>query len=157
MIRVGQGFDVHGFGGQPPVKLLGVVADAERGLEGHSDADVAAHAVIDALLGAAGLGDIGTRFPSDDGRWAGADSMEMLMAVVAELRAAGYEVVHVDVTIIAQNVRVAPVKTAMTGALARAVSPGSASVKATTTDHLGAVGRDEGVAAMAIATVSYDA
>ena len=157
MIKVGFGVDVHAFGGQPPLRLLGVPADSERGLAGHSDADVAAHAVIDALLGAAGLGDIGMRFPSSDPRWAGADSMEMLKAVVAEVAEAGYSIVHVDVTVVAQTVKVAPARDAMVEALGSAVGPGTASVKATTTDHLGALGRDEGVAAYAVATLSYDA
>ncbi len=157
MTRVGFGVDVHALGGPPPIRLLGVEADHHQGLAGHSDADVAAHAVIDALLGAAGLGDIGTRFPSEDEAWAGANSMAMLDTVVEEIRARGFDVVHVDVTIVAQTVRIAPIRDAMVSALADAVQPGTASVKATTTDHLGALGRGEGVAAYAVATVSYDA
>lgn len=157
MIKTGLGIDVHAFSETPPVRLLGVVVDDARGLEGHSDGDAAAHAVIDAILGAAGMGDIGMRFPSADPRWANADSMAMLADVVADVTAAGWLIHHVDVTLVAQTVRITPVRNSMTANLARVIEPGTASVKATTTDHLGALGRDEGVAAYAIATVSYDA
>lgn len=157
MIRTGLGLDVHGFGGVPPVILLGVVVDEERGLAGHSDGDAAAHAVADALLGAAGQGDIGMRFPSSDDRWKNADSMAMLATVVDEVRSGGASISHIDVTIVAQTVRISPARDAMIANLERLVAPGTVSVKATTTDRLGAIGRDEGIAAYAIATVSYDA
>lgn len=154
-MRAGFGLDVHAFGGEPPVVLAGVVADPARGLAGHSDADVVAHAVMDALLGAAGLGDIGMRFPSDDAQWSGADSMELLRRVVNEVSEAGFRPVHVDVTIVAQNVRVSPIRSEIAAALSNSLGA-SVNVKATTTDHLGALGRDEGVAAHAVATLSYD-
>lgn len=157
MIRVGMGVDVHAFNGVPPLRLLGVVADDRRGLAGHSDGDAAAHAVIDAILGAAGLGDIGMRFPSSDPAWKGADSMAMLAEVVAEVAEAGWTIDHVDVTVVAQTVMIAPVRDAMAAGLALLIDPGTVSIKATTTDHLGALGRDEGIAVTAIATVSYDA
>ena len=157
MIRVGQGLDVHALGGEPPLKLLGVVVESSSGLAGHSDADVAAHAVIDALLGAAGMGDIGTRFPSSDERWAGYDSMEMLATVAEEVSAAGFRIGHLDVTILAQEVRIAPFREAMVARLTEVTGVASVSVKATTTDHLGMVGRGEGLAALAVATLSYDA
>jgi len=157
MTQVGFGVDVHAFGDEPPVRLLGVIADESRGLAGHSDGDAAAHAVIDALLGAAGLGDIGMRYPSADPRWADADSMAMLDEVVSLVQEAGFSIVHVDVTVVAQDLRVSPVRAAMLDGLTAALGGGTASIKATTTDHLGALGRGEGIAVYAIATLSYDA
>ena len=139
------------------MELFGVPVDDARGLAGHSDGDAAAHAVIDALLGAAGLGDIGMRFPSSDPQWENADSMAMVEMVVGEIRADGARIDHIDATIVAQTVRIAPARAAMIANLTRLIAPGTASVKATTTDHLGAIGRDEGVAVYAVATVSYDA
>ena len=157
MTQVGFGVDVHAFGDEPPIRLLGVIADESRGLAGHSDGDAAAHAVVDSLLGAAGLGDIGMRFPSSDPQWANADSMEMLASVVSEVRRAGFSIVHVDVTVVAQDLRVSPARSAMLESLAAVLAGGTASVKATTTDHLGALGRGEGIAVYAVATLSYDA
>jgi len=155
-MRVGWGFDVHRFGGDPPVLLAGVPADPTRGLLGTSDADVVAHAVADALLGAAALGDLGSFFPSADPQWRGADSMELLRNVVQRVNDAGLRVTHLDVTLVAESVRLDPVREAVRLALAEvlAVEPGAVSVKATTTDGLGFLGRDEGVAAMAVATCS---
>ncbi len=155
--QAGFGVDVHAFGDDPPIRLLGVVADDSRGLEGHSDGDAAAHAVIDSLLGAAGLGDIGMRYPSSDSRWADADSMAMLAEVVSEVQRAGFSVVHVDVTVVAQDLIISPVRSAMTTSLQYALHGGTVSIKATTTDHLGALGRGEGIAVYSIATLSYDA
>lgn len=152
-MRVGLGFDAHRSGGDGPVTLAGVVVSSERGLLGTSDADVAAHAVADALLGAAALGDLGTHFPSSDSRWEGANSMDLLKRVVTMLTEAGHRPGNVDLTIVSQSVRVAPHRATMRTNLAAvlAIDVDAVSVKATTTDHLGAIGRDEGVAAMAIA------
>ncbi len=154
-MRVGLGFDVHRFGGSGPVTLAGVVVPSDRGLEGTSDADVAAHAVADALLGAVALGDLGSHFPSSDPRWEGANSMGLLVQVVALLAEAGHAPGNVDLTVVSQSVHVAPHRAAMRTNLASvlAVGVGAVSVKATTTDHIGAIGRDEGVAAIAVATI----
>ena len=155
-MRVGWGFDVHRFGGQPPVLLAGVPADPTRGLLGTSDADVVAHAVSDALLGAAALGDLGGLFPSADPRWAGADSMDLLGKVVERFHSEKLEVAHLDVTVIAESVRLEPVREAVRAGLAEALGIGldAVSVKATSTDGLGFLGRDEGVAAMAVVAAS---
>ncbi|MDH3261838.1 MAG: 2-C-methyl-D-erythritol 2,4-cyclodiphosphate synthase [Acidimicrobiia bacterium] len=153
-MSVGWGFDVHRFGGDPPVLLAGVAADLTRGLLGTSDADVVAHAVADALLGAAALGDLGDSFPPSDPRWDGADSMELLRTVVGRFHAEGLRVAHLDVTIVAESVRLTPVREAVRAALADVlgIELGLVSVKATTTDGLGFLGRDEGVAAVAVVT-----
>jgi len=156
--RVGSGMDVHAFGPEvadATVVLAGVTLASPAPLEGHSDADVVAHAVIDALLGAAGLGDIGSRFGVDDPALAGADSMVMLGRVAAELRDAGWQVGNVDVTVVAGRPRVAPHREAMCRGLAERldVELGCVSVKATTTDGLGSIGRGEGVAAWAVALI----
>jgi len=153
-MRVGWGFDVHRFGGDPPVLLAGVTADQTRGLLGTSDADVVAHAVADALLGAAALGDLGVLFPSSDPQWEGADSMGLLSVVVDRFHDEGLRVAHLDVTLVAESVRLAPVGEAVRAALAEAlhIEIGAVSVKATTTDGLGFLGRDEGVAAIAVVT-----
>lgn len=153
--RIGSGIDVHAFGPArdgSDVVLAGVRIPSDAPLAGHSDADVVAHAVIDALLGAAGLGDIGSRFGVDDPQLAGADSMAMLGRVVDEVAAAGWRTVNVDVTVVAARPRVAPHREAMRTALAAAlgVDVGAASVKATTTDGLGSIGRGDGVAAWAV-------
>lgn len=157
-MSVGWGMDVHQFGGDPPVLFAGVPVDMERGLLGTSDADVVAHAVADALLGAAVLGDLGSCFPSSDPRWSGADSMELLGIVVDRFQAEGWRVDNLDVTIVAETVRVAPVREQIRFALADSlhVGVGVVSVKATTTDGLGFLGRDEGVAAMAVVTATAD-
>ena len=154
-MRTGFGLDVHALGGSPPLLLCGVAVDVGRGLIGTSDADVAAHALCDALLGAAALGDIGTHFPSGSDEFADADSLDLLARVVEMVVAAGLTIAHVDVTIIAQTVRVAPHRNAMIGRVAEVlgIDPSLVSVKATTTDGLGLIGRDEGVAAMAVATL----
>jgi 2-C-methyl-D-erythritol 2,4-cyclodiphosphate synthase len=155
-MRVGWGFDAHRFGGEPPVMLAGVVVDRGRGLKGTSDADVVAHAVADALLGAAALGDLGTYFPSADPEWSGADSMVLLAAVVERIEEAGLRPDSLDVTVIAETVRVGPHREAIRDALSAALGlrAGAVSVKATTTDGMGFLGRDEGVAAVAVVVAS---
>ncbi|HEX2368244.1 MAG TPA: 2-C-methyl-D-erythritol 2,4-cyclodiphosphate synthase [Acidimicrobiia bacterium] len=152
---MGWGFDAHRFGGDPPIVLAGIVVDPDRGLVATSDGDVAAHAVADALLGAAALADLGELFPSSDPRWEGADSMSLLAEVVRLTGKEGWEVAHVDVTVVAQSVRVAPHREGMRRSLADVlgVAEEVVSVKATTTDHMGSIGRDEGVAAVAVVTV----
>lgn len=155
-MRIGWGFDAHRFGGDRPVVLAGIPADLTRGLMGTSDADVVAHAVADALLGAAALGDLGEFFPSSDPQWRGADSMGLLRIVVDRFHDAGLRVEHLDVTLIAESVRLAPVREAVRVALADVlqVAGAAVSVKATTTDGMGFLGRDEGVAAVAVVTCS---
>lgn len=155
-MRVGWGFDAHRFGGEPPVLFAGVVVDTSRGLAGTSDADVVAHAVADALLGAAALGDLGTFFPPSDPRWEGADSMSLLRRVVERFHAEGLAVRHLDVTVVVETIRVSPVREQVRMRLAEAlgVGIGSVSVKATTTDRLGFLGRDEGAAAIAVVTTT---
>jgi len=150
-VRVGWGFDAHRFGGPGPTRLGGVAVDKNRGVIATSDGDVLAHAVADALLGAAALGDLGILFPSADPRWRGADSMQLLAEVVARVQAAGYRVSSLDATVIAQEMRVAPYREAIRLRLAEVleVEAAGVSVKATTTDGLGFLGRDEGLAAVA--------
>ena len=148
------GFDVHPFSDDPSrVMVLGGVRFEGPGLAGHSDADVISHAVADALLGAAGLGDIGMHFSDTDPRWAGADSLRLLRTVAETLRAEGWEVGNVDATVIAQRPRLAEHIPTMRANLARAlgVPPADVSVKATTTDRLGALGEGLGIAAQAVA------
>ena len=154
-MRVGHGFDAHRLGGDPPLVLGGVVVDEGHGLVATSDGDVAIHALTDALLGAAALGDLGTHFPSSDPRWEGSSSLDLLARAVELLGERGLGVVNVDVTIIAQSIRVAPHREAMRSAIAGVLGVGeeAVSVKATTTDGLGFLGRDEGIAALATATV----
>jgi 2-C-methyl-D-erythritol 2,4-cyclodiphosphate synthase len=124
----------------------------ERGLAGHSDADVLAHAIADAVLGAAGLGDIGQHFPDSDPAWRDADSLELLRAVVARAREAGWTVVHVDATVMLERPKLAPHRAAIVARLGGVVGS-SVSVKATTGEGMGFVGREEGVAALALATL----
>ena len=154
-MRIGQGLDVHPFADGRPLVLAGVTIPDARGLAGHSDADVVAHAVIDALLGATAMGDIGERFGTDDPDVAGADSMQLLRTVVADLAAAGWRPGNLDVTVVAERPRLAPHRTAMRASLAAAVGldEGAVSVKATTADALGSIGRGEGIACWAICTV----
>ena len=149
--RVGQGFDVHPWSDEPGRALVlgGVVIPGERGLAGHSDADVVAHAVADALLGAAGLGDIGTHFPDTDSRWRGADSLTLLGHVVGLVVAEGWSVGNVDTTVVLEAPKLAPHKAAMEERLA-AVVGAAVSVKAKRAEGLGALGRGEGVACFAV-------
>jgi len=151
-MRVSWGFDAHRFGGDPPVRLAGIVVDSDRGVLATSDGDLVAHAVADALLGAAGLGDLGAHFPSSDSRWEDADSMDLLARVVS--MCSNIEVGYVDVTVIAQDVRVSPHRQAIRDALAGVlgIDADLVSVKATTTDGMGAIGSGEGIAATAVVT-----
>jgi 2-C-methyl-D-erythritol 2,4-cyclodiphosphate synthase len=153
-LRVGLGFDAHRFGGKPPLVLGGIVVDSTLGLDATSDGDAAAHAVSDALLGAVGLGDMGTHFPSSDQRWQGADSVLMLETVLKMVRASGWWVNNVDLTIIAQQVRIDPHRQAIRAALSDLLETEAVSVKATTTDTMGFTGRGEGLAVLAVATVT---
>lgn len=154
-MRVGIGYDVHPFSANRPLVLGGVTVPHTSGLEGHSDGDVLTHALIDALLGAAALGDIGTHFPSEDEQWRGASSVDLLAKTRVILAEAGFGVANVDATVVAQAPRLAPHTQTMRELLAQAlaVDPSNVSVKATTTDRLGAIGRDEGIAAVAIALI----
>jgi 2-C-methyl-D-erythritol 2,4-cyclodiphosphate synthase len=154
--RAGIGWDSHRLAAGRRLILGGVEVPHDRGLAGHSDADVLAHAITDALLGAAGLGDIGQHFPDTDERWRDADSIELLSAVVALLGERDLSVVHVDATVLMERPKLAPHREAIRARLAEAlgVEPGAVSVKATTGEGLGFVGREEGVAALAVATVS---
>lgn len=154
-IRVGQGYDVHPFSGDAarPLVLGGVTFPGEPGLEGHSDADVIAHAVTDALLGAAGLGDIGAHFPDTDPAWAGADSIDLLCRAVAAVRAAGWEPQNVDCTVVLDSPRLAPRREAIHERLAAAVGA-PVTVKGKRPEGLGSLGRGEGVACLAVALVA---
>jgi 2-C-methyl-D-erythritol 2,4-cyclodiphosphate synthase len=151
-VRAGFGVDAHAFGGPGPLVLSGIVVARERGVEATSDGDVVAHAVADAVLGAAALGDLGEHFPSSDPSSQGADSMAMLRSVVDRIANDGLSVANVDVTVVAQSVKVAPHRAAMRAALAGVlgVEIDVVSVKATTTDSLGFVGNDEGIACYAV-------
>ena len=154
-MRIGQGFDVHALVADRKLVIGGVDIPYERGLAGHSDADVLLHAICDALIGAAGLGDIGTHFPDTDPRYKGADSRRLLREVYGLLRAHGYRVVNVDCTIIAQAPKMAPHIPRMRENIAAdlAVDSGSVNVKAKTAERLGAIGRGEGIAAEAVALI----
>lgn len=153
---VGIGYDTHRLAAGRRLILGGVEIPSERGLDGHSDADVLAHAVIDALLGAAGLGDIGEHFPDTDERWRDADSIELLQTVVATIAAAGFEIVNVDCTVLMEAPRLGPHRQAIRARLAAALglSESRVNVKATTGETIGFVGRGEGVAALATAGLS---
>jgi 2-C-methyl-D-erythritol 2,4-cyclodiphosphate synthase len=154
--RSGLGWDSHRFLAGRPLVLGGVTfPDAELGLDGHSDADVLTHAIMDALLGAAGLDDIGVHFPDTDGAYEGADSIELLHEVVATVRAQGLRIVHVDTTVLMERPQVGPRRDAIRERLAGALGVGtdSVNVKASTGEGMGFVGRLEGAAALAIVTV----
>ena len=151
-IHVGIGYDTHRFAEGRDLILGGVKIEHEMGLAGHSDADVLTHAVIDALLGAAGQGDIGDRFPDDDPRWEGADSLGLLEFVMAELEGSP---VNVDATVICERPKLGQHKAAIAARLSEAVGA-PVSVKATTNEGMGAIGRGEGVAAIAVASVERD-
>ncbi len=152
----GIGYDCHRFATGRRLVLGGVEVEHDRGLEGHSDADVLTHAIIDALLGAAALGDIGQHFPDTDPRYAGADSLELLRATVGLLADAGAAVSHVDATVMLERPKLAPVRDAMRERLAAALGLDlrHVSVKATRGEGMGFVGREEGIAALAVATVN---
>ena len=155
MIRVGQGVDVHPFDDSRPLILGGVRISDSGGLSGHSDADAVLHAITDALLGAAGAGDIGHYFPSTDERWRGADSSVFVREARRILHEMDAEIANVDVTIVAQQPKLAPHRAAMVASIAHLLNlpQGHVNVKATTTDHLGFTGRGEGLCALAIVAV----
>jgi 2-C-methyl-D-erythritol 2,4-cyclodiphosphate synthase len=154
-VRVGLGVDAHAFADGVPLVLGGVRIDSPRGLAGHSDGDVLAHALIDALLGGAGLGDIGSLFPPGDPAWEGASSLELLRLAAKQMREAGWELVNADCVLIGEEPRIAPLREEMRDRLAEAagVQRDRVNVRATTTDRLGFPGRGEGRAAQAVALV----
>jgi 2-C-methyl-D-erythritol 2,4-cyclodiphosphate synthase len=154
-MRIGQGYDVHRLVAGRKLVIGGVEIAYHKGLEGHSDADVLLHAICDALLGAAGLGDIGRHYPDTDASYAGADSRALLRDVAQKLREKRLRVLNVDATILAQAPRMAPHMTRMIANIAAdlGVEPGAINIKATTTEQLGAIGRLEGIAAQAVALV----
>jgi 2-C-methyl-D-erythritol 4-phosphate cytidylyltransferase/2-C-methyl-D-erythritol 2,4-cyclodiphosphate synthase len=153
--RTGMGFDVHAFAGEGPVMLGGIAVPHSRGLAGHSDADVVLHAITDALLGAGGLGDIGEHFPPSDPTWRGMSSDRFLVHAAELLRARGAIIDHVDCTIIAEEPKVGPHRSAMRLKIAEilGLAPAQVSIKATTTEGLGFTGRREGIAAQAVASI----
>jgi 2-C-methyl-D-erythritol 2,4-cyclodiphosphate synthase len=152
MSPVGIGYDSHRFDDGRPLVLGGVEVEHERGLAGHSDADVLTHAVIDALLGAAGLGDLGAHFPDDDERWRDADSVDLLRTVVGMISG---RIVNVDATLVCEEPRLAPHRAEMERILAEATSA-RVSVKATTNEGMGWIGRGDGIACIAVALVESD-
>lgn len=154
-MRTGIGYDIHPFERGRPLVLGGVRIEHDDGLAGYSDADVLAHAIIDALLGAAALGDIGRHFPEGDPQYKGASSLDLLRRTVEHVASAGYRVVNVDATVVAEAPRLAAHVDAMRASLAGAlgVDVDAVSVKAKTADGLGAIGRGEGIAALAVALI----
>jgi 2-C-methyl-D-erythritol 2,4-cyclodiphosphate synthase len=154
-MRIGQGFDVHALVAGRKLVVGGVHIPHDKGLQGHSDADVLLHAICDALLGAAALGDIGTHYPDSAPTYKGADSRALLKDVAKKIGAQGYRIVNIDATIIAQAPRMAPHVARMTGNIAAdlGINPAAVSIKATTTENLGYIGREEGIAAQAIALI----
>jgi 2-C-methyl-D-erythritol 2,4-cyclodiphosphate synthase len=155
-MRTGSGFDVHAFGPGEFIMLGGVRVPHSRGVRAHSDGDVVLHALCDALLGAAGLGDIGEHFPDSDPQWRGADSARFVAAVLAMVRAQHLAVANVDITVIAQAPQVAPLRVAMRQRVAQllGVAPQCVNIKATTTEGLGFLGRAEGIAAQVVALLA---
>ena len=151
-MRAGLGIDSHRFAAGRRLVLGGVEIPYEQGLAGHSDADVLAHAIADALLGAAGLGDIGEHFPDVDETWRDANSIELLRTVVERVREAGYELVHVDATVMLERPKLTPYREAIRDSLSAVL--GSVNVKATTGEGMGFVGRGEGAAALAVVTLT---
>jgi len=155
-MRVGVGVDAHALVEGVPLVLGGVEVDSSRGLAGHSDGDVICHALIDAVLGAAGLGDIGSLFPSGAEEWEGASSLDLLERAYAQVRDVGFELVNADCVLVGEEPRIAPLRGAMQTRLAEAlgVETGLVNVRATTTDGLGFTGRGEGLAAVAVALLA---
>jgi 2-C-methyl-D-erythritol 2,4-cyclodiphosphate synthase len=149
--RVGIGVDAHALEEGVPLVLGGVALEHPRGLAGHSDGDVVAHALVDAILGAAGLGDIGSLFPSGDERFRGADSLDLLREAYRQVRDAGYRLVNADCVLVGEEPRIAAHREAMRARLAEALDGAEVNVRATTTDGLGFAGRREGRAAHAVA------
>ena len=158
-MRIGQGFDVHAFGAGDHVTLCGVRIAHTHGLRAHSDGDVALHALCDALLGAAGLQDIGAHFPDDDAQYAGISSRALLRQVVVLLQQRGYRIGNVDITVVAQAPRLAEHRDTMCETVASdlGVDRPCVNVKATTTEYLGFAGRGEGIAAFAVALLHHNA
>ncbi len=154
-MRIGHGYDVHRLVAGRPLVLGGVAVPSDVGLDGHSDADVLTHAIIDALLGAAALGDIGSHFPDTDDEWRGADSLDLLRTVVARLGEAGFAVGNVDATVVLQRPKLRPFVEAMRETLAAGlgIDVGRVSVKATTGEGMGFVGTGEGASAHAVALI----
>jgi 2-C-methyl-D-erythritol 2,4-cyclodiphosphate synthase len=152
-MRVGIGVDAHALVEGVPLVLGGVQIESDRGLAGHSDGDVISHALTDAILGAAGLGDIGSFFPSDSAEWQGASSLDLLTRAYAPVRELGLTLANADCVLVGEAPRIAPVRAEMHERLAEAldVAPGLVTVRATTTDRLGFTGRGEGLAAIAVA------
>ena len=150
-VRIGTGYDAHALSEGVPLVLGGVELDHARGLAGHSDGDVIAHALIDALLGAAGLGDIGGLFPSGEERFRGISSLDLLRDAYAQVREAGWRLVNADCVLVGEEPRIAPHREEMRRRLAGAIGEGEVNVRATTTDRLGFAGRGEGLAAQAVA------
>lgn len=155
-LRVGLGYDIHRVAAGRPLVLGGVRFESEWGLEGHSDADVLLHAIGDALLGAAGLGDLGTHFPPGDPKWRDASSLDLLRRIAALLAQAGAAIENVDAMVVAEVPKLAPHREAMVANIAGAlgIEVADVSVKATTNEQLGSLGRREGLAAMAVALVA---
>jgi len=155
-VRTGIGWDSHRLAPGRPLILAGVTVPSELGLDGHSDADVLTHAVIDALLGAASLGDIGQHFPDTDPRYRGANSLQLLAVTLQMLAGARLSIVHVDTTLVMERPKIGPHREAMRDNLAAAmgIAAGAVNIKATTGEGIGFVGRGEGVAALAVATLS---
>jgi 2-C-methyl-D-erythritol 2,4-cyclodiphosphate synthase len=149
--RVGIGVDAHKLERGVPLILGGVRFDFDRGLAGHSDGDVLAHALVDAVLGAAGLGDIGSLFPSDDEQYRGADSLDLLREAYRQVQEAGWTLVNADCVLIGQEPKIARRRDEMRQRLSEACGGGEVNVRATTTDHMGFTGRGEGLAAHAVA------
>ena len=157
-VRVGIGYDSHRFAGARTLVLGGIEFPGVPGLEGHSDADVLTHAVIDAVLGAAGLGDNGRHFPDDDPRYSGADSVGLLSEAASMARGAGWRAVNVDATVICEQPRLAPAVAEMSERLGQAlgVDAERVNVKATTNEGMGFIGRGEGIAAIAVALIERE-
>ena len=157
-MRIGQGIDVHAFAEERPLVLGGVRISERGGLAGHSDADAVLHAIVDAIHGATGSGDIGQHFPSDDARWKDADSAVFVAEARRILAEREAEIENVDVTVIAQRPKLAPFRDAMQANIAKLLDlpAGRVNVKATTTDHLGFLGRGEGICAMAVVAVAWN-
>lgn len=154
-MRIGQGLDVHAFAAGRKLVIGGVEIPHHKGLAGHSDADVLLHAICDALLGAAALGDIGRHYPDSDPKFSDIDSRKLLRDVAAKVKQQGYRIVNVDATIVAEAPRMAPHVARMIGNIAAdvGIAPASVNIKATTTEQLGFIGRGEGIAALAVALI----
>ena len=157
-LRIGHGYDIHRLVEGRPLILGGVTIDHSLGLDGHSDADVLVHAVMDALLGALALGDIGRHFPPDDPRWRGANSLVLLQQVAALVRERGWRVVNVDTVLVAERPRLRPHVAAMAANMATrlGISPDRVGVKATTNEKLGPEGREEGISCSAVVLLVHD-